>query len=774
MTPVATDTPVTRNSKAAEIQARPAVHAGSIWRLVEADDGLVAEAADFASWSASEPRSRFVLMVESPALAIAKALAADDTLDPTDALSAWLQSAAQLRSQLRAMRASTTAFDAAELRALDAVATPACAIWAPNLPSLARQQTAPDPGGLLLTACAPLLSINPQALAVFEELHAACELLPVGGLLLSSPSTQDALVSLGQLQQLRRAKRSGSEAQAQRDESRAQALRLQQELDQVRESLTGLQEQSQTQRAEAEQVLHQLHQTQEELEQAWLSQQSAQAQAQERIAKAEQAAAAATQEQQSLKVRIATLEPLTEQLAALQRRLEEVEASRSASRDPSPLKPEASHELDMAAAALPLQRQLQESRAEAEQLLLQLHQTQEELERLWLEQQATKASHRTVVAGDPGNDSALHGHDPVHALQLRNLRDELARQYEQLRHYESLGVFRQPFAQASTGARSENDAAALSALPWFVTHMGPPCGDLQHRHIDFVFERSVSEGEANRQVTVRLLEHASRCGLGLLRMPGQAAPLGAWQTDGEEGSSSYMLMIPEDPHGAQALQHLPSSDWLLVNRLAQGMQNHLACLADESLIHWNGVAAKLNLLLMQMPARLRYDELLVEPAGQALPTGSLSVTLRNVVFGHLSVGQLNLQWQPGARFQAVDGPTAVALVRPSDAARLPPAFTAWPLQSQGGWAARWALPVGKGLTGQALRNRWAVLSPGDRELTLAVLDALPAAASRLKSLPAAAVSAHVALLEARAVFKQARSAVRAIQLRRGLRHLLRR
>jgi hypothetical protein len=83
--------------------------------------------------------------------------------------------------------------------------------------------------------------------------------------------------------------------------------------------------------------------------------------------------------------------------------------------------------------------------------------------------------------------------------------------------------------------------------------------------------------------------------------------------------------------------------------------------------------------------------------------------------------------------------------------------------------------VGRGLGGQALRTRWAVLGARDRALLLALLDALPAAAGQLQSLPnAAAWPADQAFQAAQASFKQARAAVRAEQFRSGLRRLLRR
>jgi hypothetical protein len=814
------------------VALRGAVQAGTVWERYQADEVPGLRPAEMVTWAQAQPGQTFALLVERPALAMARALGADDTLAPADVLSGWLHAASALRDVLRRQRQCTKVFDADELRLMTADGMTASTDSLLRLAAAAAVQAQPEQG-LLLALCEPLLGTDPQAMAVFEELHAACEVLDIPFGALNGHATVTALDAVTQLQQLRREWRAGQEVSPRLAQVNATAERLSLELEDARKALADAQKEELAQRTEVQQLVAQLHQTQEELARAWVAQQAASNQAQQ-LSEQVRTAAAAEEERHALQAQVdddaQALEGLKSQLAGLQN----------------------------------LPTQLRDSQAESEALLLQLHQTQEELERLWLAQQAAQAEARQVaertqaaataaaeerrvlqtqaqerdarasqqlaqseaaraalqarvdaearsltalradldalrkahaaeqstsqqLRKDLGESRVAASQVPALTQQLGEARTNIGLQEEQintlheelLHHYLLLKTYETspvPLAPVSAPPPILTDATttALVAPGHHITR-GSSHQDPLHAHVEFTLTRAHPATEQSEQVRLRLLEHRGRPGLALLREAGQAAPLGHWIEHGREADRSYMLLIPEDSQGLQALQQLPSSDWLFVCRLAQELRDLLSPPADAESAHWRAVAAKLHVMLTQLPARLRYDGLTVGAGGPDAGADVVAITLHHVAFGSQTLERLDLHWQPGGPFDEAGGLTALALLLPPDAGDATPPFAGWPLQPEGGWARRWVLPVGRGLGGSALRSRWTALSEGDRALVLALLDALPAACRQRQGWPnPTAWPEEAAVREAQGLFKQARLAVRTHELRRGLRRLLRR
>jgi len=294
----------------------------------------------------------------------------------------------------------------------------------------------------------------------------------------------------------------------------------------------------------------------------------------------------------------------------------------------------------------------------------------------------------------------------------------------------------------------------------------------QHRHLDFRLQGAVAPGGPVPVLRGRLLEHRGHPGLALLRGVDDPAPFANWVAHGREDTDAYCLLIPGDRLTAPIWQHLGSADWgfllALVLQLDQGLATH----SDPALRAWHIVARQLRMQLWQGPPRLRYDG--VEVFGEQTTAAKVSVRVefRGAVFGWNHLGRITLWWRPGAAYDADPAVTAVACSF-RDASGCPaPLWSCWPRASDGAWAEQASLPVGPGMSSQACRGLWAELPPLDRQIILALLDAMPAA----ELVPGTTVPPLTATIssEARRLHKQARRAMLQLELRRVARGFLRR
>jgi colicin import membrane protein len=814
------------NSKT-DHQAGPAVSAGAVIAIAGAERGAALLPSSLPDWVGDEAAPRFALLVEAPSLALAAALQADDTLTPATALASWLRSAAELRAHLRQHRPHTTVFDAEELRTASDHQMAAYGLWAQDLPARAATLCRKPAGALLRALCEPLLPSDPEAVAVFEELHAACELLFTDSpttLAFAGPPSGAAMQALAQLQQLRQELREASRARSElvqaNELANVQLRRAESALDEARQGSTSASIQLTAHRTEIQDLRVEMQQYQTRLQQA-----------QEELDRAQQTVQAAQAETRSL------VSQLTHAAAAAEATAHEQHALLSEARAQA----DATQALRARVAALePLQMQLGDSQAECHSLRLQIDQTQADLEALWIDQsrkkheaqrelddlrtmmqEATTANSslqsvadanakalgaaqlecdalRKVQAADRvtaqrlradlGEARRVAGELPSLRRSLEEANQRIGLQEQQLNivheellhHYLRLKAYEATSEPVTTSHHMVNAGHAGAghtgaAYPWGSVSMGDVHQHPPHSHMDFMLHQVLTPGGERENLKLRLLEHGERPGIGIFCKLQQPAPLGHWVERGREGDDSFMLLIPQDLQGASTVQRLPSNDWLFVNQLARGLADFLANQAGADVAHWQAVAAKLVVQLAQVAPRLRYDGLVVAPADVTAPAGTITVTFSHVIFGQQVLNQLALQWQPGGVYDESGGQTALALLLPGAGAPEAPPFAGWPLLADGGWARRWVLPVGRGLSNRTLRSRWAAMSTSDRDFLLALLDALPATAPQLGAMNnEIAWTGADALRDARALFKQARAAVRAIQLRRGLRRLVRR
>jgi hypothetical protein len=192
-----------------------------------------------------------------------------------------------------------------------------------------------------------------------------------------------------------------------------------------------------------------------------------------------------------------------------------------------------------------------------------------------------------------------------------------------------------------------------------------------------------------------------------------------------------MLLVPGDSLGRQRLERLGARDWQTVLGLARLLQATVEQAGASLAAHWPVVASRLLVQLQSLRPRLRYDQLDVElDTEHQDQSPQLTLRLEGLSYGERTLNPVQIRWRPrAARHRLVwqlDGEGV------SDAP-----LATWPTRSDGSLETELALPVGPGF-GRLQRMRWwATLPAVDRDLLLALLDALPAAVQRLDGAPPA-------------------------------------
>jgi hypothetical protein len=450
---------------------------------------------------------------------------------------------------------------------------------------------------------------------------------------------------------------------------------------------------------------------------------------------ASHAAVASDQERAALRLRLRHLEQSNEEMQQEQGLAAQREQGLRTELDEA----RADHERDAA--------QLQLLRQECDLLLSQLHTVQQQLETQFLQsrEQANRASEAAEQFAQSEQRLATERATAEHARaalqqQLAQALAGAERNQERSAAHErqraaELARVQEALHRHKDLARREARPPALEAGEFVPSaqRTEPPYRELTFTLRDLrLFDHAIDALDA------RLVEHHGHPGLVLLDGPAPGAGLGAWAESGQDRGRPYMLLVPSDAPARRALALLGTHDWLLVRGIVAAAEEALAGAADSGTTLWRQVARRLLAELDDLPPRLRYDRLEVEPEGD-VQGASLVYRVR---FGHLLHGTryrdaLSLRWRPGVP-QAGEAP--ISLLGPADAGEAP-ALAGWPPGESGGWATEWPLPLGAGLDAAERRSRWRALPASDQALVLALLDALPAAADLLAAegrLPAGA------------------------------------
>lgn len=379
-------------------------------------------------------------------------------------------------------------------------------------------------------------------------------------------------------------------------------------------------------------------------------------------------------------------------------------------------------------------------RDERDLLLQQLHQVQEELEAAFIQKaapggrsaEATEASRmqREPTPGSQSDASLLlaecRQERDLLLLQLHQVQEELELQFLQWQAADS--------GQAVHGHAAPSEPAAR-------LRMLNSVAATPHRHVDVTIDNLRIGDRRCEEYTLRFVEHLGHPGLLFWHPSGRSVGLTAWEANGQEAGRDFMLVVPASAGGRDFLARLGTQDWLFVNALAHCFK--VAAAAMPELEAWKAAAARLVRELESLPARLRYDRLVVDDASAG---GAVGIAFEQARFGAQPLGTVCLTWQQSSR--------RLVWTAPADVGDVP--LVSWPVTEAGELAAEYELPVGGAAEIPDGRERWARLQPADKELILAVLDALPAAASAASGGTALTMSAASLERDARALHRQTR------------------
>jgi hypothetical protein len=388
---------------------------------------------------------------------------------------------------------------------------------------------------------------------------------------------------------------------------------------------------------------------------------------------------------------------------------------------------------------------------ENEELLLQLHQAQEELGRHVLRGQELEAVAALAVSADELFAARREAEDA--AQELAVLRDAVAE-----RDRAELGLTQAAIAghsQAMTTVVEENELLLLQLhqVQEELDHCYSRCSQLEgqapvnvpaagqfgfsiadlqpiternaapHRELGFALHHVAMDGRQIDQATVRLVEHHGHPGLVVFGQAHAPQLLQCWRETGREEGHPYALLVPDDINSQPLLEGMGASDWLLTNALAATIEKRLADDALPVAPHWRHVARRLREQLQELPARFRYLTLEVQPLDDS-PAGGWEFCFGGVSSGLRRLERLVVQWRPlGAQ-------AGLELLCDADAG---PPLSAWPGDEQGVAIDRWRLPLGPGANKQARRQCLVRITLADRDFVLTLLAAWPQVVAQMPS-----------------------------------------
>jgi hypothetical protein len=638
------------------------------WHVTLSD--IPATPADALSL-ASQARTRWVMFVTSPARHLASRLGSQANAAAAELLAAWCASATQALGVIQALRTQCVVFDSDEATSSPAAVAQCLSGWlGEDLPHEAWP-VAPLPAGLMAKLALDFVQADRRAMALWSELLACCSPLPGT----AGEGAAHAGTQVGSDRYLAQAQAlMAATARVPLLEAAQQGLGN--ELEAAHRRLRELEDEGRAALQAAHETQTRLERTREQADKT-LAAEIARREDAEAQAKAAQSEAALllaqlhqVQEElesvflqrqdstQALAATRADLETAQQALAGAQQQLQA--ASEQAARHAQESERDQKEKTRLEAVA-------KEAQVEADLLLVQLHYVQEELETHFLALQSARQEPAAAHAAA----EAAQGH--LDGLGFRVLA----------RHSEI------------KGARAERP----------------------HCELDMAFNDLTLGALKLARAVVRLVEHEGRAGLALVAPAEQAPPITQWAPHGEDGRGAYMLFIPDDARGREQLATLGTRNWQAVRGLAALVQQAVTDADVPEALFWQAVAARLCVALDGLPPRLRYDEMTVQPDGNAL-----TVRLEGACFGSRTLPPVALRWAPGSR----EAPLKLLRTHPHL-----PCLAAWPAGPDGLLAAELPLPVA-GEAGLGARLRWwAQLLPADRDLALALVDTLAAAPALL-------------------------------------------
>ncbi len=267
--------------------------------------------------------------------------------------------------------------------------------------------------------------------------------------------------------------------------------------------------------------------------------------------------------------------------------------------------------------------------------------------------------------------------------------------------------------EALDGARYRAGAAEMSIQ---AMEFGAGRDEAPYREFDMRLLGVRTGSEAPRDHDIRLVEHRGHPGLVVFSDPAGPPIFGAWQETGREGDRRFMLLVPNDAAGAGLLDRLPRTDHHRLTRMLANVERALEDAPAHA--HWLALARRLRVEILERDARFRYDDIRISPVKDE-PT-MLEVEFHAVEFGARQWSKLRVRWQPGDA-----NPMELRL---SDVPGDMPPLKGWTgLSDDGALPQSWLVPLADVVGGSARLDAWRRLEPADRQLLVALLDAMPAA-----------------------------------------------
>lgn len=168
---------------------------------------------------------------------------------------------------------------------------------------------------------------------------------------------------------------------------------------------------------------------------------------------------------------------------------------------------------------------------------------------------------------------------------------------------------------------------------------------LPHRELSFALRRLRLAGREVDESTLRLVEHHGHPGLVVFANMQGPQLLDSWIESGREDGRPYALLVPGDRHSQPIFDAMGSTDWLLTQALVGQMGRKVQSSSTVLAPYWGHVARRLRERLQELPHRLRFDGLTFEPA-DAASEGCLGLQFDHVHCGLRRLERLALRWRP--------------------------------------------------------------------------------------------------------------------------------
>lgn len=301
-------------------------------------------------------------------------------------------------------------------------------------------------------------------------------------------------------------------------------------------------------------------------------------------------------------------------------------------------------------------------------------------------------------------------------LQLHQVQEELESYFLECRKLEAKAAEAAEAAAASAAAAAARvPAASLPELSIGALVLAGERDSLPYRELTLLLTDLKVGTRAVAESTLRLVEHHGHPGLVIFGPVVGEPLLRCWRETGREDDRPYMLLVPTDRNCQTLFEAMASEDWLLLEAVVRRIEARLQEASHLAARYWRPLARRLREQLLELPQRLRFDAVEVEPAGDAA-SASMVLRFHRVHCGARQVERLTLRWRP-------HGPQAgIELL--DDLENGPP-LPSWPADDLAAETGSLLLPLGPEVPAEAKRERWTRLRDEDRGFLLALLEALP-------------------------------------------------